>query len=163
MAEAVQVLGVAAIKLDVGEGSALALLGYTENGAFITEEGHYQEVPGDQNGGDSGPPIEKVYMGETARVRIELSKWDATVAALVKNRNKGTTEGTPAAAGTLVFAGGYFYRLLIHSTTLPRNYLCAVPDQPYEINVGTKYSRLVFEFTCYKHPVSGVLRNAVTT
>ena len=59
----IQVAGLAPIKVD-GE-----LLGYTRNGADTTKEAYWLDVPGDENGGDDGPPIDVQYLGEIARVR----------------------------------------------------------------------------------------------
>ena len=74
MAVAVQVAGLATIKIAAAVGSPLYTLGYTQNGAFITTEGYTVNVPGDENGGDDGPPIEIQSLGETARVRLEFTK-----------------------------------------------------------------------------------------
>jgi hypothetical protein len=160
MAKQVNVAGLALIRLGVGV-SALQDLGYTVNGATIVTEGHAVNIPGDENGGDDGPPIEIQMLGETARVRLELTKWDPAVQLVLETRLGGGTAGTPAAAGTLVFANSNFFRLVVNSPVTPRNFPCAtLVRTPIEINKGTKYSRLVCEFECYKHPTSGVLWNA---
>ena len=68
MANLVHVAGLALIKISFG-GSGYLELGYTRNGADITHEGFFLDVPGDENGGDEGPPIEIQFLGEIARVR----------------------------------------------------------------------------------------------
>ena len=164
MAITVNVAGLATIKAGTGASGALESLGYTMDGARITSEGYTTNVPGDQNGGDEGPPVEIQYLGETARVRLEMTKWDTAVQAKLEARFKGGTAGTPPTAGSLMFAGGGYFRLLIHSPATPRNFICAsLLKQPIEINKGTKFSRLVLEFECYKDPTTGVLYNSTIT
>lgn len=160
MATAVQNGGLATIKVDYGSG--LAILGYTRNGADESEDSYMTDVPGDENGGDEGPPIEIQIMGETARVRLELTKWDATVLAAVRSRTKGGTDGTPPTAGTMLFSGSKDFRLLIHSVNLPHNFPRAIPRATIEINNGTKFATVVVEFECHKD-ANGVLRNATVT
>lgn len=160
MAATVNNGGLASIKVDYGSG--LALAGYTRNGADISEDVNMTDVPGDENGGDEGPPIEIQIMGETARVRLEMTKWDATVIAAIKARIRGGTAGTPPTAGTMIFSGSKDFRLLVHSVNLPFNFPRAVPRSAIEMNNGTKYATMVIEFTCYKD-ANGVLYNQTTT
>jgi hypothetical protein len=162
MAQQVHIAGAALIKVGTGSAGALEELGYTRNGANIRPEGYFLNVPGDQNGGDDGPPIEVIYMGETARVRIELTKFDSAIADKIACRVRGGTAGTPAAAGTAMFAGDYTVRVLVSTTNAPINFLRCIPREPVEINKGTKFSTLVFEFEAHKN-AAGVLYNAVTT
>lgn len=154
--------GPALIKINDFQGGGIQSLGYTRNGADTTKEAFFVDVPGDQNGGDEGPPIEIQYMGEIARVRLELTKWDGAVAALITCRVAGATDGTPSAAGTFMFAQSKFVRLIIDGssayTSLDINFPCAIPRMPIELNRGTKYGILVCEFECHKD-ASGVLHN----
>ena len=165
MVLAVQVPGPALIKIDANQGSSLESLGYTINGADVDQESFMSDVPGDQNGGDEGPPIDIQYLGEIARVRLELSKWDATVAAKVLAIVPTGTAGAVQTAGTLLFGtANSYYRLLIvpqTDTTLVRNFIAAIPRHVQSINLGTKFARLQLEFEC--HAVSGVLWNATTS
>lgn len=167
MAVTVNVAGLATIKLAVAAGTPLNTLGYTQNGAQITFEGYQENVPGDENGGDAGPPVDVQYLGQTARVRLELTKFDTTIAQSILARLPAGTLGSPVATttpGILLFASSQFFRLLIHSVTSPYNFPCATFVQPpHEINIGTRFSRYVVEALCYKHPTSGVLFNSTTT
>ena len=150
MASAIQVRGACQVKVGTGEADALEELGYTRNGADITLESMFLDVPGDQNGGDDGPPIDVQYLGDIARVRLELTKWDEAVADKAIPRVKGGTPGTPSLSGTLMFQDSKCYRLLLNSPSEPRNFLRAFPRMPIEINAGTKFSTLVVEFECHK-------------
>jgi hypothetical protein len=168
MAVTVNVPGLASIVVCPAAGTPLYALGYTQNGAMITFEGYELRVPGDENGGDDGPPVEIQYLGQTARVRLELTKFDTTIADLVIPRFSGGTLGQPVASaspvGSLLFAGSGFFRLIINSPTRPYNFPCvSLLRAPQEINVGTKYQRHILEAECYKHPTTGVLFNRTVT
>jgi hypothetical protein len=162
MAKAVHIAGAAHIKVGTGSAGALEELGYTRNGADLRPEGYFLNVPGDENGGDDGPPIEVIYMGETAQIRVELTKFDVAVADRVACRVRGGTAGTPSAAGTALFAGSYTMRVLVHTTAAPMNFPRCIPREPIEINKGTKFSTLIFQFEAHKDG-TGVLYNAVTS
>ena len=163
----VNVPGLAAILIARADGE-LSELGYTQNGAQITFEGYELRVPGDENGGDDGPPVEIQYLGQTARVRLELTKFDPNVSDLVLARLALGTLGTPITTGTptgtLLFADQQFFRLVINSPIRPFNFPCAVlAKAPQELNVGTKFQRHIIEAECYKHPTTGVLWNRSVT
>lgn len=145
MVMAPQVFGPALIKLETDS------LGYTRNGADVRGKGFFQEVPGDENGGEAGPPIEIQLMGETASVRLELTKYDPAIASKALARLKGDTEGLVGTPGTLMFGGGKTTILSIAPTTgkaLVFNRAFLRGD--WEINRGTRYSTLVLEFECHK-------------
>lgn len=166
MAISVQNAGAVLVKIDDGAGGGLQSLGYTRNGADTTKEAFFVDVPGDQNGGDEGPPIDIQYMGEIARVRLELTKWDSTVAALVSARVSAATDGQPATAGTFMFAQTKYCRLVLDGggafTSLDMNFPLAIPRMPIELNRGTKFGILVCEFECHKN-ASGVLHNTTVS
>ncbi|MEN6507094.1 MAG: hypothetical protein ABFD92_21365 [Planctomycetaceae bacterium] len=158
---AVQVAGLAEIKIALA-GGALQVLGYTRQGAQISADGFFENVPGDENGGDAGPPVDVQYLGEIARVRLELTKWVAAVADQVVTRVSGATTGRPSPAGTLMFADSKQFRVVVNSPTTPLNFPRCIVRAPYEINKGTVYSRLVLEFEAHKDS-SGVLFNSTVT
>lgn len=134
------------------------LLGYTRNGVDETAEGYWLDVPGDQNGGDDGPPVEVQYLGEIVRVRLELTKWDETVADAIRKRVLSATAGVSSTPGTLMFSQSKFVRLTCNSASdndHDRNYPTAIPRMPIEQNRGTKYSTLVCEFECHAAAAGG--------
>ena len=162
MAVTTQVAGLIYVKVDYGEG--LKDLGFTRNGVQYTEEGFYGDVPGDENGGDEGPPVEVQFFGEVHRIRCELTKYDSAVAAKVAAKVAGASAGVPGSPGTLMFAGSKTMRLLCTGTppagaSHTRNYLYAIPRMPIELNAGTKYCTLVVEFEAHKVPGQNVLYN----
>lgn len=156
MAEVIVVDGPA--KISINDGGSLAVLGYTEAGVVIVENVFTADVPGDENGGPEGPPIDIQYFGEMHTVRLEMSKWDPAVETRIAAKFAGETQGSPGTPGALYSAEGGVFRLLIEPTQNPRNYIAAIPRQPSEINKGTKYSRRVFVFDCYS--TGGVLFNS---
>jgi len=159
MAKIVQVGGLITVKVDYGEG--IKDLGFTRNGVQYTEESFWGDVAGDQHGGDEGPPIEVQYFGEVHRIRCELTKYDADVAAKVAGKVAGETNGTPGASGTLMFAQDKTMRVLLEGSIAAephiRNYPKAIPRMPVELNAGTKFSTLVIEFEAHKPPGDTIL------
>jgi len=152
-----QVAGVCNVQVGTGQGGALEPLGYTRNGAEITLEPFMLDVPGDQNGGDDGPPVDIQELGEIGRVRLELTKWNADVAAKVQARLKDGVAGTKATPGTLIFADEKYFRLLLGTPTLPLNFPIGIPRNAIEVNKGTKFSTLVMEFECHAALDTGLL------
>ncbi len=163
MAIQYHVAGPALIKLDTGTSNALESLGYTRDSAEIRLEARYEELKSDDMGGEQGPPGDLNYLGESATVRLELTKWDTVVADKVVARLYGGTAGMPGAPGTEMIEGAKTFRLLIHSTNNPMNFPRAILYGAVEINKGTRHSRLVLEFLALKDPTTGVLYNNVVT
>ena len=156
MATIVQVAGKVTVKVGMGDSAAVEL-GFTRNGVQYTEEGFYGDVPGDEYGGDEGPPIDVQYFGEVHRIRCELTKYDATVAKQVTAKVAGAAAGTPADPGTLYFAQAKYMRVGCSGTNPAgvnhiRNYPYCIPRMPVELNAGTKFSTLVIEFEAHKKP-----------
>lgn len=158
---AVEVAGLVTVRVDTGASNALEDLGYTRNGADVRSQGFFLGIPGDENGGDEGPPVDIQYFGEIATVRMELTKFDRAIVDKVKSRIYGNTVATafsPSAAGSLMFGGSLTFRVLLACTTQPRNFPRCVLKEPIEINKGTKYSTLLLEFEAHKN-AAGVLWN----
>lgn len=167
MAAEILVAGACEVKIaspSVNSG-ILQVLGFNRNYAEVRKEAFFLDVPGDENGGDDGPPIEIIHLGEICIIRLELTKYDLTVANVVRSRVDGAIAGQPTAAGTLMFngggGGGSTMRLLLNTPVDPRNFPRVIPRNAIEIGRGTKYSTLVCEFEAHKD-ASGVLYNDVT-
>lgn len=165
MAKLIHVAGIATIKIATGSlgSGTLEELGVTRNGAQITFQEFSSPVPTDEHGGDEGPPVDIQYFGEIATVRLELTKFDAAVAAKVAARLRAGAIGVPNTPGTLKIQGDHFYRLLIHAPNAPYNFPCVVFGDAIDTNKGTKFSTLSITATCYKHPSSGILYNTTTS
>lgn len=183
MAAIVQIPGPAQISLNTGASSALAIWGFTENGAVIREEMLKIDVPGDQNGGDAGNPIEIQDLGRVGRVHLEMSKWDEAVSEFVQAKvnpngtaitgppNSPTTQGVSPVPGLLLFSNTYYFRLLVKpltpaaaaNTLFVRNFLIAIPIEAHEINLGTRYARFVSDWICYPPVGGGTYWNTTST
>jgi hypothetical protein len=95
-------------------------------------------------------------MGELHYIRTEFSKFNDEIMAKVRARLNGNTEASGAfTPGSLVICGGFYYRLLLQAPNFTRNYLIAVPSEPYEMNVGSRWSRAALEWECHRSPAGG--------
>ena len=155
MAVVVNVDGVVLVQF--GPNGSILDLGYTRNGADITLEGYFVDIPGDQNGGDDGPPVDVQYLGEIARVRTELTKYDVAVALDVYERFPKSAAGVPlnTPGTTLLFENTNGRELILSSTNRTMTFWEAFPRSPIELNKGTKFSTLVCEFECHQRSSTG--------
>lgn len=160
MAAAVIVAGPVLVRTGTGSASALEDLGYSANGVQIIEETRELPVPGDENGGDEGNPIDIQYFHERHIIRMELTKFDSAVAAKIGCKFKGDTAGTMGTIGRLFAAGSGIYRVLLSSTNVTRNYLACRPIH-IEAVYGSKFTRLMIDFEAL--PSNGTLYNSTTS
>lgn len=152
-----------AVLVKVDYGSGLTDLGWTANGVDVAHEVFTADVPGDQNGGEQGPPIDIQYFGEINRITLDLTKYDPDVLEAIRARLPGGTPGTPGTAGHLFLAGTLFMRVVLSSTNRSRNFPCCIPRSALEINKGSRFSRARFQFEAHKHPSTGYLDNATVS
>ena len=164
-----QVSGACEVLVDTGASRALESFGWTSNGADFGQNRQTLPIPGDQNGGDNGVPIEIQDMGGTIPVRLEMTKWDSVVGNKIRRINNPVATafssvplGGVVTPGTFIVANGGYFRLLLKpvDTSWAHNFVCAIPEgEPFHINLGAKHSRLIVSFTCY--PLNGVIWNTV--
>ncbi len=121
-------------------------IGLTRNGAESTFDASWLDVPGDQYGGDDGPPIDVQYLGETGRIRFELTKWDSATVDRIYGRLVGGAAGVQEQPGTLVFSGGKSRIVDIVGFSETIRFHVAFPRAPIQLNYATKFSTLVCEF-----------------
>lgn len=146
------------------------LLGYTANGVDIRHNPRWSDYFSDANGGADGPPTDVIFLGETATIRMELTRWDAVIAEQVCSRAcgrprppRGTSGyGTNAPAGTLMFASwGPVPESAIGLGLLhrggSRTYPHAILRGSNQLTMGSRFSRLILEFECYARSEDGVL------
>ena len=164
MAAAISVDGPCEIKVGTGAADALETLGHSADGVDIQVDTFDLDVPGHENGGTDGPPIDIQHFGQVHRIRMELTKFDEAVAAKIVNlynTNGGGTAGTEEhAAGALYAANSAGYRVLLNSTNRPRNYLLCIPKSFNRVK-GSKHTRLIIEWIAYAS--GGVIWNTTTT
>ncbi|HOV61677.1 MAG TPA: hypothetical protein PK349_11545 [Candidatus Hydrogenedentes bacterium] len=153
MAVSIQVSGAVLVKVGP-QGCAdnnLAALGYTANGVRIQEEDFFEEVHSDERGGEAGPPVELVYHGKRVRVTLELVKWDAAVADQLAARLGVTTPepGKQYDAGIVMIGGTKAFRLVLKAAVGSWDLPVAIVRGQFEINKGSRASRLLMAFECY--------------
>ena len=158
MAIIVNVNGPATVRVGTGAAGALESLGFTRDGAMVRFNGYMLDVPCDDVGGEAAPPTDIQYMGETAMLTLEFTKFDPAIADKIVSRLRGTGAGLIGTPGTLVIGTGVFTRVLILSPvgSTPFNFPFCVFREPHEINKGTKYSTWRLEATAYSGLVSSV-------
>lgn len=164
MAITILVAGACQVKIDANQGAGIEELGYSANGVECDDEPRWQDVPGDQRGGDEGTPIGWVWLSQMVVVRMELTKFDSAVLAKVKARIPTAAHGTPPAAGTVVDPSTTtkFFRLILNAANDPLNFPLAIPKGVISINRGTKYERVVIEWECHMNS-SGLLHNTTVS
>jgi hypothetical protein len=165
MATAVYAFGPAKISINSGASGAWEEVGYTAEGVRVREEEIMIPVPGDENGGPEGAPIEFQHLSAQHFLTLELTKFDAAVLQKLRSRFKsGLTAGLTKAPGALV--GTDFFRVLLESDTdsaKHRRYLKVYVTQPIEETIGTKYSRPVVVLMALpvKYDVSGTFKYGI--
>lgn len=158
MATKVVVPAATPVSFGTGAANALALLGYTVNGAEIGIENIWEDVPGDQGGGEGGIPIDFQMYGQIARGTLEFSFWDPSVLAKLESgvNANGTLStilaGKSPVPGSLILANAAYFRMLINppsEATLVRNFPITLVREPRMVNAGTKWARLVLPYIAY--------------
>lgn len=155
MAISIQASGTVLVKVGPQscQDAALESLGYTSNGARIQEEDFYEEVHTDEQGGDAGPPVELIYHGKRVRVTLELAKWDGAVAdklaARVSQTSTTPQPGKQLEAGIPMIASQKAFRLVLKSSVGSWDLPVAIVRGQFEINKGSRPSRLLISFECY--------------
>jgi hypothetical protein len=171
MAAQVHVPGFVTLYIDM-VGSAPVLFGTSRDGVSYTQEPFYLDVPGDAHGGDSGPPIDRQYLGTIAHISATLTRWDEDVyhnllqmTVLGATRTNGLI--LAADIGRLMIQNTDAIRVVIEPATdftnFRRNFPVCTAASPIAIGVGTKYSELECEFTAYRDPATTVLWNTTTS
>lgn len=135
------VTGAAIIKTGTGSAGALETLGYSEDGVRIEFTKYKGELKSDVAGRMA--PAELYEQGEIAWIRAKLTSMDMTVLEKIRRVGGAAGEGDAAAigrlSGTNIVAGTAFdaYRLLIHTTTDPYNFLTATLRDRQGVRLST--------------------------
>ena len=162
---AIQVFGAA--KIWIGVSGTWYPLGFTRNGVDQTDEAFWLDVPGDEYGGDDGPPLDVQFLGAVVRLRCELTKWNVDNVNIIRARlnTPGALIGhgyiNCSAIGELALQGdgedSYSFPLVIEPACLNSGqvygayiFYRAIPRMPIEINHATKFSTVVCEFECHR-------------
>lgn len=156
--------GLVDIKIAFPFTGTLVQLGHATDMIQYHKQPFYHDVPGDRNGGHQGPPIESQFLGEIIDISFSLSSFAAAGITLLEKRGLLTTVGTipQDVIGDFVMTTTSM-RLLLHTeaTGDTRNFWCAIPRQPYQVAVGTKFSEWIFGFQCHRPPCGHAKANII--
>jgi hypothetical protein len=99
------VSGPVLVKINLRDSNGFVNLGYTTEGVQMEETFFTNPIHSDQYGGTAGPPVDKQFMGKTARISLSLAEYSM---AVVKRMREGqsSVNWTTGAAGTLQNIGG---------------------------------------------------------
>ena len=99
------VSGPVLVKINLRDSNGFVNLGYTTEGVQLEETFFTNPIHSDQYGGTAGPPVDKQFMGKTARISLSLAEYSM---AVVKRMREGqsSVNWTTGAAGTLQNIGG---------------------------------------------------------
>ena len=130
-------------------------LGIATDGIRYQNHPFYLDVHGDRNGGTSGPPIEKQYLGEIIIVSFTLSSFDPAVVDIVRKRGVLGSNGylnQPLIGSLLLSTRSMRLLILPELEADVRNFWCAVPVQAFEVTEGSKFSEWSMVFECHRPP-----------
>ena len=136
-------------------------IGFTRDGVRIRVEPRWGDVFSDDWGGEGGAPADTQILGSIAIVTLELTKYDIGNVQGLTSFNKTPNAGLIDPPGTLTRQESKFGTLVLTGSKEVWTFTVAFPREAYEVNKGTKFSRLIMEFEC--HAVSGVLWNVTTS
>lgn len=153
------------VQQESGDLATLVELGITRNGVTVSYENFYYDVPGDEFGGDDGPPIDVQWLGAIARIRCEFTKYNRTYMDAVLGIMQGSTFGgmtvqsqlsTSKYPGELVFTRTNQTRVLLNNSIGDRrNFPKCFIRAPHEQNYATKYASPIVEFEAHVYDFGG--------
>tara|TARA_E500000331_G_scaffold334457_1_gene359655 strand:+ start:325 stop:825 length:501 start_codon:yes stop_codon:yes gene_type:complete len=156
MASDIQILGPATIKVNGN------ILGYSADMVSVTLQAFHHDVPGDHHGGPQGPPIAVQYLGQIARIRLELSHWDIAEYRKVADRtNAAGNAGVRidnGKVGQLVYDAssvadgnlGTYQVEILNASGNGYQFEHCICREAVEFNAGSKYSTLNCEFEAHR-------------
>lgn len=114
-------------------------------------------VPGDRNGGRAGDPIEEQYLGESASVSLELSRFDLAVATVMQRAGGLLT--VPGKIPNNVIGAlmrrDHSYRVTFRATvdsSRTRNFWCGIVERAHILAGGTKFEMFQAEISFHRAP-----------
>lgn len=162
----IEIPGFCSVKVQQASGAVyspletLTELGITRNGVTVNYENFFYDVPGDEFGGDDGPPIDVQWLGAIARIRCEFTKYNRELLNAVLGIVHGSTfgdmnsqsSGSSKFPGELMFTPTNYTRVLLdNSIGDRRNFPRCIIRAPHEQNYATKYASPIVEFEAHVH------------
>lgn len=99
------VSGPVEVFVNLRDGGGFVGLGYTIDGVQLEETFFTNPVHSDQYGGTAGPPVDRQFMGKSARLSLSMATYSLTVAKKLREGQASTNWAT-GVPGTLVNIGG---------------------------------------------------------
>lgn len=152
------VSGPAQIWLGVGTANAWSYLGWSRNGVTVQVTPQHEDIEVDYGGRSPG---DVSFLGEEARISMQLSRYDESILMKAAAFLTGTTpgQGPKGGIGSLMAAEGYMFPILLYSpysfksqfgTMVPgfwfyQSYMADPLDQT--LNVRAKQPNIAFRAT----------------
>lgn len=137
------------ITLPGGSSGSYVDLGWSRNGVTVSYEDFFLDVPGDEYGGDDGPPIEIQWLGSIARIRCELTKYAKDVLFEIASRVNPTAWGALADPGYLLFTNASITKVQLININDKRVFPNCIIRAAIEYNYATKYTSPIIEFEAH--------------
>jgi hypothetical protein len=99
------VSGPALVKINLRDSNGWVNLGYTTEGVQVEETLFTNPIHSDQYGGTAGPPVDKQFMGKSARISLSLVEFSIAVAKRLRE-SQASLNWTTGVPGTITNVGG---------------------------------------------------------
>lgn len=159
------IAGRALIKYDLGQG--LVELGYSLDGVNLSFQRFLKPIPGDQNGGPDGPPVDYIMHGEICDISFILIDFNMTnYESLIGHLD---TFGRQPDAGELMYGGtnstDNSFRFLVLAAADPYNFPVTILTNPHSLNLSTNEEQVPMTLRAQRGGIADtdVLFNASTT
>lgn len=123
-------------------------LGVSRDGVTIRIEPRWAEIPTDDFGGSGGTPSDIQHLGALAHVQCDLNAYDEAEVHKLTSFVAGGSAGIMPQIGTLMKQESKTSTLLLDGKNQDWTFDVAFPQQPQEVNKGTRFSTFVLGFTC---------------
>lgn len=115
-------------------------LGYTRDGAQISVQGKFIEIPSDDYGGAGGAPSDRQFLGGEAIISLDLTKYDTAFVHALTSFNHAGAIGVFPAYGSLMRQDSLGNTLLLSGDNESWTFGYAYVIGSHEFNKGTRYT-----------------------
>ena len=157
--------------------ATLDILGTQMDDTQISVAPIFHDVPGDEQGGPQGQPIEKQHLGYRVTGSFSLSKWDPAVVRQIRQYALSAEGRVTAAEMGALMLRDRSIRIVVSPTKVNAipvgaqdagadyffwNFPCCLVTSPIETGQGTKFSVARFSFEAYRVPAGHELISSTT-
>jgi hypothetical protein len=163
------ITGAVTVKVNLRDGDGFQTLGYSPDGVSVEEMFYKNDIYSDRMGGTSGPPIDRQYLGKSARIPLQLVEYDLDVVKKLRMAQRSENwsahvMGEIVDIGGLTTCGNRAFQILLTGASdvvavaadanaivmTLLNYPNCWFDGPVRFPIGSKNT--VFEFDVVAHP-----------